>query len=303
MLETHLQSPVTQRRLRSGPAADHVDRFADWLFGQGYRPRTIEDLLRALASWTDWMCAKEFTARDVLPAFDASRAALEGQQRVRYRRGMNPVSLTAAALYIRFLQEHGVVPPRLTPSSPSDRWPMLGAFRSWMGQHRGLTESTLDVYQGVLIGLFEGLGDDPGGYTAEALRAFVLERAQPHGIWRAKTIVVAVRALLRFCGATGRCSPGMEYAVPGFASWQHASVPRFLVPEDVERVISSCAGDANGLRDKAVILLLARLGLRASEVAGLVFADIEWDNGRIAVCGRHNSPRQKADRYSQALSK
>ena len=248
--------------------------------------RTIEDLLRGLASWTDWMCAKEFTARDVLPAFDASRAALEGQQRVRYRRGMNQVSLTAASLYIRFLQEHGVVPPRLTPSSPSDRWPMLGAFRSWMGQHRGLTESTLDVYQGVLIGLFEGLGDDPGGYTAEALRAFVLERARPHGIWRAKTIVVAVRALLRFCGATGRCSPGMEYAVPGFASWQHSSVPRFLVPEDVERVISSCAGDANGLRDKAVILLLARLGLRASEVAGLVFADIEWDNGRIAVCGK-----------------
>jgi integrase/recombinase XerD len=286
MLETHLRSPVTQRRLRSGPAADHIDHFADWLCGQGYRPRSIEDLLRALASWTEWMCAKGFTAGDVLLAFSASRAALEEQRRVRYRRGINQNSLTAASLYIRCLQEHGVVPPRLTSSSPSDRWPILGAFRSWMRQHRGLTESTLDVYQGVLIGLFEGLGDHPGAYTAEALRAFVLERARPHGIWRAKTIVVAVRALLRFCGATGRCSPGMEYAVPGFASWQQLSVPRFLVPEDVERVINSCAGDANGLRDKAVILLLARLGLRAGEVAGLVFADIDWDNGRIGVCGK-----------------
>ena len=77
-------------------------------------------------------------------------------------------------------------------------------------QHRGLTESTLDVYQGVLVGLLEQLGDDPRGYTAEALRTFVLERARPHGIWRAKSIVVAVRAFLRFLGATGRCSPGME---------------------------------------------------------------------------------------------
>jgi len=57
MLETHLRSSVTRRRLRSGPAADHVDRFADWLRGRGYQPRRIEDLLRALAGWTDWMGA------------------------------------------------------------------------------------------------------------------------------------------------------------------------------------------------------------------------------------------------------
>src|SRR5919109_850100 len=286
MLETHLRSPVTQRRLRSGPAADYVDHFADWLCGHGYRPRTIEDRLRALAGWTDWMCGKGFTADDVLRALSTARAALEGQQRVRYRRGINHASLTAASLYIRFLQEHGVVPPHLTPSSPSDRWPMLGAFRSWMRQHRGLTESTLDVYQGILAGLCEQLGDQPGRYTAETLRAFVFDRARPHGIWRAKSIVVAVRALLRFLGATGQSASGMEHAIPGFASWQLSSSPRFLAPEDAERVIRSCAGDANGLRDRAVILLLARLGLRASEVAGLMLTDIDWDNGRIAVCGK-----------------
>jgi integrase/recombinase XerD len=152
-----------------------------------------------------------------------------------------------------------------------------------MRQHRGLTESTLAVYQGILVGLLETLDDDPRGYTAEALRAFVLERARPHGISRAKSIVVAVRAFLGFLGATGRCAPGMEHAIPGFASWQLSSIPRCLCPEDVERVIDSCAGHATGLRDRAVILLLARLGLRASEVAGLGFADSDWDNGRIAV--------------------
>jgi site-specific recombinase XerD len=78
----------------------------------------------------------------------------------------------------------------------------------------------------------------------------------------------------------------MEHAIPCFANWQLSSVPRFLVAEDVERIIQSCGDDSFGLRDKPVLLLLARLGLRASEVAQLRFADIDWRNGSIAVCGK-----------------
>lgn len=286
MLEEYLPSPVTQKRLRSGPAADYIDRFADWLHGRGYRPRTLRDLLRALAGWTDWMSATGLTAAEVLPALKGCEIHLESRQRVRYQRGVTPVSLVAASVYIRFLREQGSVPPAALPLAPSERWPMLDSFRSWMRQHRGLTESTLDVYQGILIGFFERFGEDPRQYTAQALRTFVLERARPHGIARGKSIVVAVRAFLRFLGASGACSPGMEHAIPSFASWQLSSVPRFLEPDDVERVITSCTDGTNGLRDRAVLLLLARLGLRASEVAGLVFADLDWDNGRIALCGK-----------------
>jgi site-specific recombinase XerD len=136
------------------------------------------------------------------------------------------------------------------------------------------------------VGLLDALGDDARAYSAEALRAFVLERARPHGIHRAKCIVVAVRSFVRFLGVTGQCPPGMEHAIPGFASWQLSSVPRFLVAEDVERVIDSCTDYEFGLRDRAVLLLLARLGLRASEVAQLKFADIDWRNGSITVCGK-----------------
>ena len=136
------------------------------------------------------------------------------------------------------------------------------------------------------MGLLDALGDDGAAYTAEALRAFVLARAHPHGIARAKSIVVAVRSFVRFLGVTGRCPAGMEYAIPGFASWQLSSVPRFLPAEDVERVIDSCSGHAFELRDRAVLLLLARLALRASEVAQLKFKDIDWRNGEISLCGK-----------------
>lgn len=286
MLETHLNSPVTRQRLQTGPAADHVDAFANWLHLNGYKPVSITGLLRSLAGWTDWMLAAGFTSRDLLPGFEACKLVVQNTQSVRRRPGPTPHSLTAALLFIRFLRQQGELPLAIAPPSVTDLWPILGEFRSWMCKHRGLTETTLDVYQRILVGLLKALGEDANAYSAEALRAFVLDRARPHGIQRAHSIVVAVRGFLRFLGATGRCRPGLEHAIPGFASWQLSSLPRFLAPEDVERVIGSCTDDVFGRRDRAAILLLARLGLRASEVAGLKFADIDWRNGVITLCGK-----------------
>jgi integrase/recombinase XerD len=286
MLETHLKSPVTRRRLRAGPTACHIDGFSDWLHRCGYAPTSIDWMLRCLAGWTDWMLAGGFTAQDLVPGFEACKLALKKKRRVYYSRGANRQSLTAASVFIRFLQQQGELPPPVMPASASDFWPVLGEFQSWMCKHRGLTETTLDIYQRTLVGLCTALGDDPHAYSAEVLRAFVLDRARPHGIQSAKSIAVAVRSFLRFLGATGRCAPGMEHAIPGFASWQLSAVPRFLLPEDVERVIRSCLDDASGLRDRTVLLLLARLGLRASEVAQLKLTDIDWRHGGITVCGK-----------------
>lgn len=286
MLETHFHSLVTTQRLRTGAAADHIDAFADWLHLQGYKPTSIDNGLTSLAAWTDWMLEVGFTAQDLLPGLEACRLAIEKEKRVPYSRGPNQQSLTAASVFIRFLQLRGELPQPVVAPSATEQWPILGEFRSWTRAHRGLTETTLDAYQGIIVGLLDVLGDDGGTYTAQNLRAFVLGRAYPHGIDRAKSIVVAVRSFVRFLGVTGRCPAGMEYAVPGFASWQLSSIPRFLVAEDVERVIDSCSGYAFELRDRAVLLLLARLALRASDVAQLKFSDIDWRNGEISVYGK-----------------
>jgi integrase/recombinase XerD len=286
LLETHLDSLVTQRRLRTGPAADHIDSFADWLHLHGYKPISITNLLRSLAGWTDWMQAAGFTAQSLRAGLEACKVAMQTEKPVPYSRGPNHHSLTAAATFIRFLQHQGELPPSVPPPSITDRWPVLGEFRLWMQRHRGLTETTLDVYEWILVRLMDALGDDPNSYSAETLRAFVLHRAHPHGTERARSIVVAVRSFIRFLAVTGRCPAGLEQSIPGFASWQLSSVPRFLVAEDVERVIDSCNGYVFGLRDKAVLLLLARLGLRAGEVAQLKFADIDWRDGSIIVCGK-----------------
>ena len=286
MLETHFHSPVTRQRLRTGAAADHIDAFADWLHLQGYKPNSIDNGLTSLAAWTDWMLETGFTAQDLPRGLEACKLAIGKKRRVPYSRGPNQQSLTAASLFIRFLRLRGELPRPVGLPSGMERWSILREFRSWMRAHRGLTETTLDAYQGIIVGLLDALGDNGDTYTAETLRAFVLGRAHPHGIDRAKSIVVAVRSFVRFLGVTGRCPAGMEYAIPGFASWQLSSVPRFLAAEDVERVIDSCNGHAFELRDRAVLLLLARLALRASDVAQLKFTDIDLRNGEISVCGK-----------------
>lgn len=287
MLDDHLKSPVTRRRLRRGPAADHIDGFASWLHRHGYKPTTIGPRLCSLAACTDWLLDAGFTV-DRLPAgLEACREALARDGRARYARGPSEASLVAASLLLRYLRETGVFPMPASDPSPLDRCPLLQEFRSWMSQQRGAREGTLDLYQNVVADLLATLGDAPQIYTAAALREFVLQRGKAHGIWRAKSITTSIRAFLRFLAATGRCPDGLDQAIPAFASWRLASVPRYLEPAEVQRVIAACGvDDAQGLRDRAVILLLARLGLRAGEVAGLSATDIDWKNGRITLCGK-----------------
>jgi hypothetical protein len=158
MLEHHVHSPVTRRRLRSGPAAEHVDGFADWLHRHGYKSVSIVAICRSLAGWTEWMQSAGFTVHDCSAGLAACTAELQADGRVRYRRGPNTHSLTAAALFIRFLQECGVLPPPARPASPIDLWPLVSEFLSWMRQHRGLTETTLDVYQPIITELLTALG-------------------------------------------------------------------------------------------------------------------------------------------------
>jgi site-specific recombinase XerD len=247
---------------------------------------TIDERLRSLAAWAEWLQAAGFAANDFLSGFEACTAAL-GQGHVRYSRGPNDHSRIAAALFIAFLRDEGILALPAQAPSPVDRWPILAEFRSWMRQHHGLQDSTLDVYQSVVFDLLTWSGGTPQIYTAALVRDFVLQRAKPHGIWRAKSITTAVRVFLRFLGATGQCAPGLDQSIPGYASWKLSSVPRYLEPADVQKVLDGCAAnDARGLRDRAVMLLLARLALRAGDVAGLTLQDIDWKNGRIAVCGK-----------------
>lgn len=265
-------------------AAPHVEDFKDWLRANGYRQSTIVEAVRLLAGWTDWMHHAGYGLDTATQGHAASIKAFTGKKSIRRY-------ASSGALFIRYLLDRELLPRMAAPPSPAQTWPILSMFRQWMREHRGVADATLDNWQRDLIALLETLGDDPHAYTALAIRRFVRRRCKRFGIGRAKSVGVATRVYLRFLIATKQCPAGRDHAVPSFANWQLAEIPRHLPAEDVERVIAACSGE-HWLRDRAIVLLLARLGLRAGEVAKLKLTDIDWRNGRLAIS---SSKSKRAD--------
>jgi site-specific recombinase XerD len=121
----------------------------------------------------------------------------------------------------------------------------------------------------------------------QQVRAFFLGRSGRCGASTAEKLVSAVRAFLRYLIAQGRCRADLDRAVPTLAHWRLAALPRPLTSEQVERVVAACEGDSpRRIRDRAIILLLLRLGLRADDVAAMRIADLEWDNATVRVSGK-----------------
>ncbi len=164
--------------------------------------------------------------------------------------------------------------------------PILMGFLVWMRTQRGVTDQTLSVYRRVLEEFLTSHGTDPGSYSAEVLRTFVLKRGKRHGISYAKLGATAVRTFARFLTATNQCPAGLEYAIPAWTSRNHSSMPTYLIAKDVERVVRASTMSEDPLRNKAIILLLARLGLRAGDIVSLHLTHVDWENARILLCGK-----------------
>jgi integrase/recombinase XerD len=162
---------------------------------------------------------------------------------------------------------------------------VLRGFRRWMLRHRGIRPSTLEGYCHILVGLLAVLGEDPVRFTARAVRASVLVAVQKQAT--PKRVVGPLRALLRYAVARGLISPSLLDAVPTVARWRRSALPRYISSADVERVVAACeVGTPTGLRDRAILLVLSRLGLRAGELAELRFADIDWRAATIRIAGK-----------------
>lgn len=273
-MSKRIAKPVAPRLHFSKP---HVEGFTRWLRRHGYTASSTIETIRLLAGWSDWMHRHRFGLDNIAVGLEVANKAFMGKKSVRRY-------ASAGRLFVRYLREEGILPSLPAPPGRAEPWPVVAVFRGWAREQRGMANTTLDLWERPIIDLLKTLGDDPTTYTAAALRDFMLERAKRYRIGRLKTYAVALRGYLRFLIATGRCPIGREYAIPSIADWKLATIPRYLVASDVERVIAACSGKRR-LRDRAIVLLLARLGLRAGEVANLKISDIDWARGRVAICG------------------
>jgi site-specific recombinase XerD len=288
MLTAHLSTSQTLERYRCGPAGPYLDEFVEWLEKRGYRARTIRRYLLSAHRFALWRqnADVDFQANDGT-ALEAFGVYLHQQHGLESSSIHLAQTCIGARRFMVFLEATNrvVLSPPTSPVSTEPK--LLVEFRHWMRTQRGTTEATLNNYRLTLIDLIHTLGEQPDQYEAKTLRNFILERANRWGIARAKTMVTAIRMFLRFLIATGRCAPGLDHAIPTIAQWRLAALPKYLSEEAVERVIASCdLTTSHGLRDRAVLLLLARLGLRAGDVAALKLSDLNWQAATVTVSGK-----------------
>jgi site-specific recombinase XerD len=166
---------------------------------------------------------------------------------------------------------------------------LLAEFRAWLGRERGLSPVSVRCYSKQAKYFLAAVGGPAAvsGLDAGKVTAFMVDYSKDRNGWSAKAMVTSLRAFLRFAHATGRTAVPLAGAVPAVASWRLSALPRGLSQAEIGRLLAGCDREtAAGLRDYAVLSLLARLGLRGAEAAGLRLDDIDWRAGEIAVTGK-----------------
>ncbi len=264
-----------------------VDRFIGHLASLGYTPLTVGGYGDAARHFVVWLQLSGLDASDIdrgtCSDFASHRCRCPGTRRsdrvsAKYSRRANR--------FVRFLSECGVVGRSVLPEPPaidSD----VALFQDWLRRHRGITEHTISRHGRMVTRLLGALGTDPTRYTAASIRQAILDEVKGTSAAHAKTMTTALRGYLRFLGASGTCRPELTHAVPTIPQWRLSALPRYLAADDVERMIASCdVGKSHGVRDRAILLLLARLGLRAGDVLDLRLNDLRWAEGTLRVCGK-----------------
>ena len=292
MLKQFFESPLRVQAIRNGPSGSLVECFAQDLWDAGYAKITARRHIRSAEHFVYWADEEDIAGsswnEQVLPRFEDHLSRCKCSGYGHQRRDL----LGGVRLFVRYICGGGINVAR--PSQPAVQTPvLLAGFNAWMRQQRGTADPTLYNYSIPLRDLLTRVGEDPNRLDAQSLRQFVLERSRKCGWAAAKHCTTALRMFLRFLIAEGKCAAGLDAAIPAVAHWRLSSLPRYLQAEDVERVIASCdSASAVGLRDRAILLLLARLALRAGDISQLRLEDIKWTEALISVSGKSRRETQ-----------
>lgn len=282
-----INDQVVLSRPPGGPMATHIRAFAASRTALGYARSSLQREIRLAAGFSQWLKEKGIGLQRV-DALQVSRYLRDRRRKVRPRPG------DAAALrhLLEFLRHEGliaaepIVARRLTPAERFGR-----AYEQYLRDVRALARATITNYvpfiQGFLTAQF---GEGPvrlARLTARDVVRFVQRQAPRLHLKRAKLLTVALRSFFRYARYRGAVTRDLAAAVPAVANWSMPAIPRAIGEEQIRQLLASFnRRTPTGRRDYAIVLLLARLGLRANEVSGLELQDIHWDAGQVSVRGK-----------------
>jgi integrase/recombinase XerD len=269
----------------TGPLVVFAGGFTAELARLGYKPNAAADQLRLMAHLSRWMDAGQFKVAELTPP--VTEAFLAARRAAGYVMWLSPKALAPLLGYLRRLG--AVPPPPLAPATPAGA--LLGRYQRYLVTERGLAPETArgyaDAVRPFLAGRENAGGLNLAALTAAEVTTFVLATCPGKPKGSAKLTVTALRSLLGFLHVEGLIGEPLGQAVPAVASWRLAGLPKALEPGQVAALLASCdRNTAVGRRDFAMLTLLARLGLRAGEVAALGLDDIDWRAGEVTVRGK-----------------
>ncbi len=294
--------PCTIERMRQGPLNKHIDAYSTAQVEQGYGHHSVRQQMLVIGDFSGWRKKKDVAVRN-LDSKVIERFLRFRQRQQKIRRG-DPITLNRL---LSMLCQKGVVKPEQVVESALAK--VINQFERYLSQERGLSKATLQNYLLVidqfLSGRFRNNTPNVRSLCAADITGFVVSQARRLSPVRAKLIVTALRSFFRYLWHRGAISKDLSGCVPTVPNWSLSTLPRFLPANDVERILAGCNRETSiGRRNHAILLLLARLGLRAGEVVGLNLDDIDWSTSQIMIRGKGgtSAPLPMASEIGQALA-
>jgi site-specific recombinase XerD len=268
------------------PLQIHIDSFLDYLQSNGYVPQSVVNTRSIVMAFARWIQGALISVEDLnenhLAAFVKRRAP----------RPYARVELRALRRFVAYLRIESVLPSMAgsKPASPANDLTQL--YIDYLQTDRGLAKNSILVYTPFVRDFLIYRLVQRGHLAletldAETIRAFMTERIVNRSSGWVRLLGIALRSLLRFLFLRGKTPRDLSPAVPMVRTYSQSGVPAVLSPQEVERILSATnRSTTSGSRDYAILLLLARLGLRAGEIVSLELSDIHWRTGEILVRGK-----------------
>jgi site-specific recombinase XerD len=288
MSENLFKEPEAAERLRGDPLGAHLDSVARSLVALGYASSTVRMYLWCLADFSGWIERSDVAVRDL----DDRIVDTFVDERRRQGRLLRSHRAAIRRL-VEHLRDQGIVraptPERASEPLPAAR--LVSQYEEYLRAERGLARATVVAYRPYVRRFVEErFGEQPlrlRELGPRAVSSFIVRYAHSMSPGRARLMVTALRSFLRFLFQRGQIEANLAEAVPAVADWRQSTIPKYLSVEEIEGLLGACdQSTSTGRRDYAILVLLARLGLRAGEVVALELDDIDWRAGEIVVRGK-----------------
>ena len=284
--KTVFKFPNVIRRQDDGPLGIHIDAYEALLQDQGYSRASTYVHLHIVADFSRWLKRGKLDVEDI--GEQAVKRYLKCRRHfVERYRGASFVPYK----FLGMLRDRGMINHK-APVVAVDACKMaVAGFERYLSKERGLSAATQRNYLPFAHQfLRERFGRGPVQFSelrGSDITGFIQRHAHERSPRSAQHIVGSLRAFLRYLRYRDEISTDLAACVPTVANWSYSSLPKFLQPGQVQQVLDHCdRRSALGRRNYAILLLLARLGLRACEVVAMTLDDIDWKAGHLTVRGK-----------------